>query len=119
MLNVRGPAIPALCRTSGHLYFGGTGHLHFGPTPRRPSSGVTSTFPPIVVPTGLRPEAVHGFDSLALLCSNKGLDSWHATVPSCVPILEALRALERENGGRHVEIPEQQGAPGTQRRRSA
>src|SRR5436190_13909953 len=33
MLKVRCPPIPALCRKSGHLYFGGTGHLHFGPTP--------------------------------------------------------------------------------------
>ena len=32
MLKVRCPPIPALCRKSGHLYFGGTGHLHFGPT---------------------------------------------------------------------------------------
>src|SRR5437879_2753633 len=52
MLNVSGPCIPAVCRKSGHLYFGGTGHLHFGPTPVRPCSSVTSTVPPVVVPTG-------------------------------------------------------------------
>src|SRR5882724_6223638 len=40
MLNVRGPAIPALCRKSGHLYFGGTGHLHFGPTAFAPNRDV-------------------------------------------------------------------------------
>src|SRR5438309_11687128 len=43
MLNVRGPAIPALCRKSGHLYFGGTGHLHFGPTGQRLMSRILST----------------------------------------------------------------------------
>src|SRR5438132_8160678 len=46
MLNVRGPAIPALCRKSGHLYFGGTGHLHFGPTGQGLIGRVTSTLTP-------------------------------------------------------------------------
>src|SRR2546427_4770523 len=43
MLKVRCPPIPALCRKSGHLYFGGTGHLHFGPTGQRLMSGILST----------------------------------------------------------------------------
>jgi hypothetical protein len=47
MLSVSGPGIPALCRKSGHLYFGETGHLHLGPTKERPGSGVTSTFGPL------------------------------------------------------------------------
>src|SRR5213592_2899500 len=46
MLNVRGPAIPALCRKSGHLYFGGTGHLHFGPTGQGLIAWVASTLAP-------------------------------------------------------------------------
>jgi hypothetical protein len=39
MLSVRGPGIPALCRKSGHLYFGETGHLHFGAYRKCPGSG--------------------------------------------------------------------------------